>query len=100
MTTAIQSNRLRRDTRRGLVGGVLAGLAERTGIDVVVLRVLFVVAAVASGGLALLGYVVAWAAIPPAGEECNRDLELARSRAVSAARSAVGVGEAVSFPAS
>jgi signal transduction histidine kinase len=44
---------------------VLASLSARTGIDVVVLRVLFVVVAVASGGIALLAYVVAWAATPP-----------------------------------
>jgi len=93
MTTAIQSNRLRRDTRRGLVGGVLAGLAERTGIDVVVLRVLFVVAAVASGGLALLGYVVAWAAIPAAGRSRARIAWPGRLPKVrSSWRVAAGVG--------
>jgi signal transduction histidine kinase len=58
---------LHRDTQRGMVGGVLAGLGARIGIDATVLRVAFVIAAVATGGLALLGYVVAWAAIPPAG---------------------------------
>jgi signal transduction histidine kinase/phage shock protein PspC (stress-responsive transcriptional regulator) len=46
------------------VGGVLAGLAARMGVDPVVLRVAFVIAAVASGGLALLAYLVAWAALP------------------------------------
>jgi signal transduction histidine kinase/phage shock protein PspC (stress-responsive transcriptional regulator) len=51
-----------------MVAGVLAGLGARTGIDVAVLRVAFVVAAVATGGLALLAYVVAWAAIPAGGE--------------------------------
>jgi signal transduction histidine kinase len=66
--TVSRPGRLRRDTRRGLVGGVLAGLGARTGVDVVVLRVAFVIAAVASGGVALLAYVVAWAAIPSRGE--------------------------------
>ena len=66
MSAAPRSAPLRRDTRRGLVGGVLAGLGLRTGIDIAVLRVIFIVAAVASGGLALLAYVVAWAAIPAA----------------------------------
>ena len=68
MNAAAETPPLRRDTRRGLVGGVLAGLGARTGIDVVVLRVIFVIAAVASGGLALLAYLVAWAALPAAGE--------------------------------
>lgn len=67
MTAAPRSSPLRRDTRHALVGGVLAGLGARTGIDVAVLRVAFVVAAVASGGLALLAYLVAWAALPGEG---------------------------------
>jgi signal transduction histidine kinase len=67
MTAAPRRSPLRRDTRHGLVGGVLAGLGARTSIDVVVLRVAFVVAAVASGGLALLAYLVAWAALPAEG---------------------------------
>src|SRR4051812_42477999 len=58
---------LHRDTNRGLVGGVLAGLGARMGIDPVVLRVVFVVAAIASGGILLLAYVVAWAALPAEG---------------------------------
>jgi signal transduction histidine kinase/phage shock protein PspC (stress-responsive transcriptional regulator) len=65
MTEAAQSAPVRRDKPRGLVFGVLAKLSQRTGIDVVVLRVLFIVLAVATGGIALLGYVVAWAATPP-----------------------------------
>jgi signal transduction histidine kinase len=52
-----------------MVGGVLAGLAARTDVDPVVFRVAFVVAAVATGGLVLLAYLVAWAAIPAYGEE-------------------------------
>jgi phage shock protein PspC (stress-responsive transcriptional regulator)/two-component sensor histidine kinase len=72
MSAAARSASLRRDTRRGLVAGVLAGLSTRTGIDVAVLRVGFIVAAVATGGLALLGYLVAWAAIPPLGRSSTR----------------------------
>jgi signal transduction histidine kinase len=64
MSTASRPSTLRRDSRRGLVAGVLAGLSARTGIDVIVLRVAFVILAVATGGLALLGYLVAWAAMP------------------------------------
>src|SRR6476619_4882499 len=69
MSAAAGSSALRRDTRRGIVGGVLAGLAARTGLDPVVLRVGFVIATIASGGLALLAYVVAWAALPAADGE-------------------------------
>src|SRR5947208_3453601 len=66
-TGTSQTSRLRRDTRRGIVGGVLAGLAARTGIDVVLLRVVFAILAVASGGVALLAYLVMWAALPSVG---------------------------------
>jgi len=57
---------LTRDTRRGWVAGVLAGMGERIGVDPVVLRVAFVIAAIATGGLLLLGYLIAWAALPAA----------------------------------
>jgi signal transduction histidine kinase len=50
-----------------MVAGVLAGLGERLRVDPLILRVAFVVLAIATGGLALLGYLVAWAALP-AGE--------------------------------
>jgi signal transduction histidine kinase/phage shock protein PspC (stress-responsive transcriptional regulator) len=66
MSTATGASPLRRDTRRGLVAGVLAGLATRIGLDPVILRIAFVIMTVASGGLALLAYVVAWAALPAA----------------------------------
>jgi phage shock protein PspC (stress-responsive transcriptional regulator) len=59
---------LRRDPQNGIVGGVLAGLGVRIGIDPVILRIGFVIGAVLSGGLVILAYVVAWAAIPAEGE--------------------------------
>jgi signal transduction histidine kinase len=85
---------LRRDTRRGLVGGVLAGVGGRLGIDPVVLRVLFVIATVATGGLGLLAYVVAWAAIPaPGGGTSVSLLRMARVPRVRGGwRVAAGVG--------
>src|SRR5919197_5029474 len=55
---------LRRDTANGWVAGVFAGLGQRLAIDPLILRVGFVILAVATGGLALAGYVVAWAALP------------------------------------
>jgi signal transduction histidine kinase len=74
------------------VAGVLAGLGARTGIDPVVLRVLFVIAAIASGGLALLAYVVAWAAIPQAGGGARRGRRARLARGRADWRVAGGVG--------
>ena len=61
---------LRRDPEAGLVAGVLAGVGERVGVDPLLVRILFLVLVVASGGLLLVAYALAWAILPggPAGE--------------------------------
>jgi signal transduction histidine kinase len=61
---------LRREREDRLVAGVAAGLAARTGIDVTVIRIAFVVAAL----LSLFGvaaYVVAWLLLPADGADSN-----------------------------
>jgi phage shock protein PspC (stress-responsive transcriptional regulator)/signal transduction histidine kinase len=93
MSAAATSSSLRRDTRRGLLGGVLAGIGARTGIDPVVLRVAFVIAAIVTGGLALLAYVVAWAALPANGDAAISLVRPGRMpRVRSYWRVAIGVG--------
>ena len=57
--------RLRRDTRRGLIGGVCAGLAESIGIDPIVVRLAFVAGAL-SGGVGVVVYALAWVFVPAA----------------------------------
>jgi signal transduction histidine kinase len=94
-TAAGTTRRLHRDRRHGIVGGVIAGLAYRTGVDVVVLRVLFVIAVIASGGLALLAYLVAWAALPggASGSGATRIFgRVVRARSRGDGRVALGVG--------
>ncbi len=68
MPAATTSGRsaLRRDPARGVVAGVAAGLAERAGLDPLIVRVAFVIAALA-GGAGVVLYLLAWA-IVPAGE--------------------------------
>jgi signal transduction histidine kinase len=58
-----------RDDRLG--GGVAAGLAVRTGFDVTVVRIVFVLATLATGGLALAAYVLAWLLLPMEGADSN-----------------------------
>src|SRR3954468_10970283 len=53
---------LRRSQHR-VIGGVSAGIAERTGIDVTVVRVLTVVLAI-FGGIGVLAYGLAWLFLP------------------------------------
>jgi phage shock protein PspC (stress-responsive transcriptional regulator) len=54
---------LRRPLDRALLGGVCAGLAERMGVEVLVVRVMAVMAATV-GGLGVAAYALAWALIP------------------------------------
>ena len=58
---------LRRTREDRLLGGVAAGLAARTGVDVTVIRLVFVLAALVSVGAA--AYVLAWLFIPMADED-------------------------------
>src|SRR4051794_12033583 len=56
---------LQRDPAHGWVAGVCAGLAAEVGIDVLVVRVAFVAAAL-GGGLGVAVYALAWALLPAA----------------------------------
>jgi phage shock protein PspC (stress-responsive transcriptional regulator)/signal transduction histidine kinase len=60
--------RLRRDPEHGIIAGVCAGIARRLGVDPILIRVAFVILAIATGGLAALAYVVAWPFIPADSE--------------------------------
>jgi signal transduction histidine kinase/phage shock protein PspC (stress-responsive transcriptional regulator) len=62
---------MRRAREDRLVGGVAAGLAARMGRDVTTVRIIFVVAAVLSGGFIAAAYVVAWMLIPMEGAQRN-----------------------------
>jgi phage shock protein PspC (stress-responsive transcriptional regulator)/predicted membrane protein len=69
---------LRRDRANRVLGGVAAGIARTYGIDVTLVRVLWIIAAIAWIGIP--AYVVAWIAIPPddgsSAEERPRDIGL------------------------
>jgi len=62
------SGPLRRPREDRLVAGVAAALAARTGIDVTVVRIAFVVAALL-GGFGVAAYVVAWLLLPAEGAD-------------------------------
>jgi signal transduction histidine kinase/phage shock protein PspC (stress-responsive transcriptional regulator) len=59
--------RLRRDRSQAVLGGVCAGLGERLGVDPLILRIGFVVAALA-GGIGIGLYAVCWVLMPGGGE--------------------------------
>ncbi|HEY8300625.1 MAG TPA: PspC domain-containing protein [Jatrophihabitans sp.] len=68
MTPPRPTHRLRRSRTDRIGAGVAGGLGEYFGIDPVIFRVLFATAAF-FGGAGVLGYLVAWAAIPEEGTE-------------------------------
>ncbi len=56
--------RLTRSQDDRVLGGVLGGLARYWNTDPLLLRILTVVLTIATGGALLLGYLIAWLAIP------------------------------------
>ncbi len=60
--------RLFRSREDRLVGGVAGGIGAYFGVDPVIVRLVFVVLAVAGGG-GILAYVIAWIVIPEAPED-------------------------------
>lgn len=78
--------KLFRDTDRAVLGGVLAGLAAFTKVDVIWIRLLFIVVALASFGTALLVYVVLWLAVPAARTAAERLQMAGRPVTVSSIR--------------
>lgn len=62
-----RSGPLRRRPDDRLAGGVAAGLAARTGIDVTAVRIAFVLTGL--GGVGVAAYVLAWLLIPAVGSD-------------------------------
>lgn len=78
--TVSSEKRLMRDEKNAMVGGVLAGAAAYTGVDVVWWRVAAIVLGLLSFGSVVLVYAVLWIAIPPARTAADR-LQLRGERA-------------------
>ncbi|MFP3913446.1 MAG: PspC domain-containing protein [Actinomycetota bacterium] len=62
------TGRLTRPRQGRILAGVCAAIASRTGVDVGVVRILFVVS-LAFGGLGFIAYLAGWALLPEEGEE-------------------------------
>jgi len=58
------SRRIRRVPAEGMLGGVAAGFARHFDIDVVWVRLAFVLTTVFAGGLGLIVYLAAWIIVP------------------------------------
>ena len=81
--------RLMRSGRERLWAGVAGGMAEYFDVDPAIMRIIWVAAAVLTGGLAVPAYIVMWLVMPRDGAGPTR-----RGRAARAARPAPGPGTA------
>jgi phage shock protein PspC (stress-responsive transcriptional regulator) len=59
----------RRDNR--IIAGVCAGVADYTGMDVNLVRVLWAVVTLFTVGIGILAYAIAWAVIPEEGSKTS-----------------------------
>ncbi len=58
--------------RKGrMVAGICAGIAEYSGLDVTLVRVIVAVVSVLTSGLGVLAYLAAWVIIPDEGEKTS-----------------------------
>jgi phage shock protein PspC (stress-responsive transcriptional regulator) len=97
VSRSARSPALRRDPERAILGGVCAGAAERLGIDPILVRAGFALAAIVTAGLAVAVYLVAWIALPAGGPPPSgpgRSSQAGRASGLAAAdwRIAAGVG--------
>ena len=81
---------LRRDLSNGAVAGVCAGIGKQTGIDPVLIRVLFI-ALVFAGGIGLVLYALLWVLVPEEGKE-GRSISLPQLHGRGGIEVGLGVG--------
>jgi signal transduction histidine kinase len=84
------SKTLHRDRSNGVVAGVCAGIAKQTGIDVLLIRIVFVALTFASG-IGLVAYILLWAFVPEEGKE-GRRLPVPRLQGTGGVEVALGAG--------
>jgi phage shock protein PspC (stress-responsive transcriptional regulator) len=69
MNKTKETKRLVRARKGRLLAGVCSGIAEYVGIDVTVIRLIFVAVGVVTFGVGVLIYLAAWIVIPEEGED-------------------------------
>jgi phage shock protein C len=85
--TGAEPRVLRRSRDERVLGGVCGGLGRYLGIDPALLRIAFVILAIA-GGAGILLYIVSWILIPEQRE--GEDLGTARPSSIDSTRLIVG----------
>ncbi len=73
MTDGTGNKVLLRSRDGRMLGGVCAGVAGYFSLDVTLVRVIWTVVSVLTGGAGVLAYLVAWAIIPDEGQKSPSD---------------------------
>lgn len=63
-TAVVGPKRLRRDKRKGILGGVCAGLAEYFDLDLPLVRVAYVLISIFTAFAGVFVYIILWLLIP------------------------------------
>ena len=71
------------DKRNKKIAGVCAGFARYLGVDVVLVRLIWLALALCTGGMGLIVYIAAWI-IVPSDRAVSGDLTLQRPRQIEA----------------
>ncbi len=59
-------------SRKGrMVAGICAGIADYSGLDVTLVRLMVAIVSVITGGAGVLAYLAAWMIIPGEGEDAS-----------------------------
>jgi len=69
------SRRLFRDRDNALIAGVAAGVAGYFGLDIILVRIAFVLLTIFSGGSGVIVYLLLWLVVPPA-ESASEKLQM------------------------
>lgn len=65
--------KLYRLPQKGIIAGVAAGFADYFGMDVTIMRLIFVAIALLSGGAAVIAYIVLAIVMPKPGDADNKE---------------------------
>lgn len=93
----VSERRLMRDTSRGVLGGVCAGIADYYGVNVMWPRLVAVLIALITSGTAIFVYIVMWVVIPPARTAAEK-LQMRGKPVTLAALQSEAKEEAVEVP--
>jgi len=84
-----ENRKLFRDTDNAVIAGVSSGLAKYFGLDVLLIRILFVIITIFTAGWTILLYIVLWLLMPEAKTSSDRLLMAGKPVTVNSLRDTV-----------